>query len=561
MPDRQTETRARLAAAFAQLDDYLERWLAASGNPGLALAVTDRDGIVYERYLGLADAASGRPVEAATPFMIGSISKAFTAIALLGHWQAGRLDLHCPVSDHLPWFRVQPELGAITVHHLLTHTGGLVLGADAAPGGRWEVAALARGGSAWPPGKGYSYSNVGYHALGYVLEQLAGMPSQTAVQASVLDPLGMRDSSATIHAGLYSRMALGHVVLDDERPYRLGDPLRPAPWYLYDRADGALVCPMRDVARFARFLLRSGCTDDGTQLLSDEAFALLTARAVDVDNGSWYGYGVRTDLRDGRVEVGHGGAMVGSFATLLTDRADGLGVVTATNSDGADDAVAARHALDVVRAALAGHALPVPDDPALPRPVDNANDFAGGYEGDAGDFAISVQDGRLTLTPARAADATAAALEPDGNDRFTGPLPGDPPFALVFGRDASGAVDSAHIGERSSYRPGVEPSRPSAQTRRDAAVCTGWYRSFNPWLPAFAVIRRGAGLVISSNLRVDTYDAPLRRVGTRRYLVEHPGAVPDLIAFDTVVDGVALRATISGCAYYRESAAPWATSR
>ena len=94
--------------------------------PGLALAIVRGDQIVYLKGYGRAD-ASGRPVTPQTPFLIGSITKSFTALAVMQLVEAGTVDLDAPVQRYIPWFRVaDPRASAqITVRHLLTMTSGL----------------------------------------------------------------------------------------------------------------------------------------------------------------------------------------------------------------------------------------------------------------------------------------------------------------------------------------------------------------------------------------------------------------------------------------------------
>src|SRR6476469_6685515 len=103
------------------VDALAERILATGATPGLALAVTDRDGGLDVRCYGLADPAAGRPVTAETLFEIGSITKSFTAVCLMRRVDRGELDLQSEVRSLVPLFPVP----AVTVHQLLTHTAGL----------------------------------------------------------------------------------------------------------------------------------------------------------------------------------------------------------------------------------------------------------------------------------------------------------------------------------------------------------------------------------------------------------------------------------------------------
>jgi CubicO group peptidase (beta-lactamase class C family) len=106
------------------LDDFAETVLAQSAAVSLAVAVTDRDRTLAVRSYG--------PVDVATMFQIGSIGKSFTAIVTLQLVDEGLLDLHAPITDALPWFSVRGATTPITLHHLLTHSAGLIRGSELA---------------------------------------------------------------------------------------------------------------------------------------------------------------------------------------------------------------------------------------------------------------------------------------------------------------------------------------------------------------------------------------------------------------------------------------------
>src|SRR5688500_20272804 len=100
------------------------------GTPGHSQIVTDRERTLHAESFGFADLAAEAPVGPGTLFEIGSIGKSFTALVLLRLSERGVVDLGAPVTEYLPWFAVRSEYGPITLHHLLTHTDGIVGGAD-----------------------------------------------------------------------------------------------------------------------------------------------------------------------------------------------------------------------------------------------------------------------------------------------------------------------------------------------------------------------------------------------------------------------------------------------
>ena len=153
-----------LEQAYAQLDAYVHRLLATTCIPGMALAITDRERTLRVSTYGHANLDAQTPIAPNMLFQPGSIGKSFTAIALLQEHEAGRLDLHAPVTQYLPWFEVRSEYSPITIHHLLTHTAGLASGIDFSPDSRGEVWALRESETGWEPGSRWAYSNDGYQA-------------------------------------------------------------------------------------------------------------------------------------------------------------------------------------------------------------------------------------------------------------------------------------------------------------------------------------------------------------------------------------------------------------
>src|SRR5919112_2396769 len=131
-----------LADALSLIDHSIERLMPERGIPGLALAITDRDGLLARRNYGYADLAALNPVDDEALFQFGSIGKSFTAICLLQLAEEGAIDLDAPVSTYLPWFAVRSQYAPITIHHVLTHTAGIIGGSDFPLDPRFEVWAL-----------------------------------------------------------------------------------------------------------------------------------------------------------------------------------------------------------------------------------------------------------------------------------------------------------------------------------------------------------------------------------------------------------------------------------
>ncbi|HEY1016447.1 MAG TPA: serine hydrolase domain-containing protein [Herpetosiphonaceae bacterium] len=290
----------------------LDRWEALDAllaaridgdTSAVAVAVTDRAGLLHASLHGWADRAARRPLGPADLFELGSAGKAWAAICLLQLAEAGRIDLRAPVEAYLPWLAL-PAAEPITFHHLLSHTAGLPEGPDG-PSSRADALALAAQGP-FAPGGDFAYSNIGYNLIGYALEDMLGASYGAIVGERIFGPLGMADSLPATGAADRSRLAAA-----------------AAPFAPCDVASGCAAVTAPDLAAYVRLLLNEGATPGG-RLLSDASFALL-ARPVAPAWGGWYGYGLVSAALDGRRTLGHRGETAGFKSYALADLDAGLG--------------------------------------------------------------------------------------------------------------------------------------------------------------------------------------------------------------------------------------------
>ncbi|MCJ7561746.1 MAG: beta-lactamase family protein, partial [Thermoplasmata archaeon] len=156
------------------IEEYLNKWMKLNGTPGLSLAITDRDRMIASYCIGKADISSHRPVSPHTLFQIGSVSKSFTCIALLQLAEKGVIDLNKKIVSYLPWFETKSGHEDITIHHMMTHTSGLIIGSDALPTAESEVWSLRLTDATSPKGSHFHYSNSAYKTLGILLETITG---------------------------------------------------------------------------------------------------------------------------------------------------------------------------------------------------------------------------------------------------------------------------------------------------------------------------------------------------------------------------------------------------
>jgi CubicO group peptidase (beta-lactamase class C family) len=271
--------------AYGAIDSYLEQQIRRLRIPGLALAIVEGDRITYTRGFGRAR-PNGETPSPQTPFVLGSTTKSFTALAVMQLVEDGKVDLDAPVRRYLPWFRVADPFASalITVRQLLNQTSGLpgipgmdlLADMDAAPGAAERQArGLADLKLSRDPGAGFEYSNLNYNLLGLIVEAAAGQPYSDFIQQRIFAPLQMRHSYTSPAAARQDGLAVGH-------RYWFGYPV-PAPnlpMPAGSLASGQLISTSEDLAHYLIAHLNGGCY--GTvRILSDSGIAELHAAAAE----------------------------------------------------------------------------------------------------------------------------------------------------------------------------------------------------------------------------------------------------------------------------------------
>jgi len=321
-------------ATFDQVDAWLAHQIADAGIPGGAIAVV-RDGVVvHTRGFGIADAA-GRPVTDDTPFVIGSITKSFTALAVMQLVEAGRVDLDEPVARYVPGFRLaDADAGArITVRQLLDHTSGLSTSAGTDPlttpvtSLAARVRDLADVAPVSQPGAAYHYSNANYVVAGRLIELVSGLDYGTYLRRHVLEPLGMATATtdrATAHAeGLSQAHRLWFGIADAREPL--------------DRPDlvsaGFIAASANDMARYLIAQLGGTPVIRGIQPpISAPGLAAMHDGVVPTGLGDQrYGLGWVDATMDGVRVVSHTGSTTDMAAVAALVPGSGMGVAVLLN--------------------------------------------------------------------------------------------------------------------------------------------------------------------------------------------------------------------------------------
>lgn len=562
--------------AYNRIDEYIKTRMTEDKTPGVGLAITDRNETLRAIGYGYSNLDSQTPLTGDTLLEIASIGKSFVSFGLLQEYDAGRLDLHKPVSEYLPWFKVQSDYEPITIHHLLNHTSGITMGVDKGPHGLCEVWDLRNTRTAWAPGSAYYYSNVGYKVLGFVLENITGKLLKDVFEPRILNPLGMTSTHGSILQDSWREMATGYRAFYDDRPPHHSHPLRPVTWHEYSGGDGPIASTPRDMANYVRMILNQG-KGPNSQIVSEKAFGLMTQRyAVEStwdSSEAYYGYGLRvsdvdchvpvktSDLED-RVSpkdsntqspgyIGHSGGAFGYSSNMFADMNQGIGVVVIFNSDGPPGTHSvshdiARFVLRVMTAEMNGDELPfVPTIVDLTK-VENASEYAGVYK--SADTALTfVSDGdSLSLEHG----GERIVLEQRGVDRFYVPHNDFELFHVEFGRVDGEVVEVFHGNDwlvNSKYSGPLTFDYPKEW---DAYV--GKYGTSNQWFPCLRVLLRKGMLYIPdqgvSLPAKGLLSRPLTEIGEGEF---GDVSTPERIKFDTIAEGKAFRVSVTGSDFVR----------
>ena len=525
-----------LRPAFARIDRFVEQAMARNGTPGLALALVDRRGLLTVRTYGYADLERRLPVTADTRFEIGSISKSFTVIALLQEVEAGRLDLHRPVRQYLPWFTPATRWRPVTPHDLLTHTSGLPGDRDDVPSSPAQAYAARERTLGSAPGTYWAYSNIGYQVLGALLEKLTGKPLPAVIQERILGPLGMTASQAQFTDSTRPFMAKGYQSLHNDRPSRSADPLVVAPWIEYGSGDGSIIATAADLGRYLTMLLNRG------SLLSEASWSRMMHPSAPIGAGEGsYGYGMFIDSLDGRPTFAHSGGMLGYTSYLIGDPTQGIGAVAFVNGPGSAGG-AARFALLALGAAMRGDSLPAVPVLDAPTHVAHADRYTGIYRMANGDSLTLIAEGdRLLLLRGD----KRLALEPYDDDAFLVPGNDFPLYPLRFAGDSTGMTEAWYGGD---WYPAERYAGPRTFTvSRLWKAFAGHYEIMQPWEPSFrVVVRKGKLWAITP----DGTEQPLTLLAGGEYRIGVPQSA-ERLRFGPVVEGRVLSADWSGMRFYR----------
>lgn len=262
-----------------RIDTYIEQQRHRLHIPGVSLAIVAGDQVMHLRGFGQAHPGGGVP-SPQTPFFIGSLTKSFTALAIMQLVEAGKIELDASVQRYLPWFRVaDPQASAqMTVRHLLNQTSGLPTSSgeisladfDNRPDAtRRQACALSSIALTRPVGSAFEYSNANYNLLGLIIEAVNGATYADYLQRRIFAPLDMNHTYTSRDLAQQNGLAMGHQYWFT---IPVAVPHMPIPQG--SLPGGMLISSAEDMAHYLIALLNGGRYKNG-QILSSTGVAEL----------------------------------------------------------------------------------------------------------------------------------------------------------------------------------------------------------------------------------------------------------------------------------------------
>lgn len=344
-----------LAANFRLMEQWIQSQVSYRGLPGISVGIVYDQELVYARGFGLRDLRRQTPATPSTIYRIASLTKLFTATAIMQLRDQGKLRLDDPVEQYLPWFKLKnpfPDQPSITIRHLLTHTSGLPREAaypywtdNKFPSRTELIRGLENQEMVFPPEDKIKYSNLGMAVAGEIVAEVAGMPYSEFVGRYILEPLGMKSTTVYFQDSQSDRLAAGY-------SRRLEDSTRKVMPFTNAKAMVAaanMSSTIEDLAQFASLQFRDRQIVFGNQILKASTIKeMQRVQWLSPDWKSGRAIGFETWREQERTVVGHSGWVAGYRSQFSFLPKEKIAVIVLTNADDGDPGFFAENILKIV---------------------------------------------------------------------------------------------------------------------------------------------------------------------------------------------------------------------
>jgi CubicO group peptidase (beta-lactamase class C family) len=424
-----------------KFDDYLKASLRLQHFNGAALVAKDGK-VIFAKGYGMADAEHFIANGPDTKYLMGSVTKQFTAAAILQLAEKKKLNLNDPIGKYLPDYP-RPAADKVTIHHLLTHTSGIPGFTElpefrsiyTKPSTHDEIVATFEDlPLQFEPGSEWKYSNSGYFLLGMIIEKVSGQDYGDYLRSHIFEPLGMKNTGYPKGAMESPGLAIGYTSDSSGNTVRAVMTHSSIPF-----SAGALYSTVGDMVKWDAGL-RNG--------------RILTRESLDkmfTPYKEKYGYGWMVDTLYGHQLAMHGGGIEGFVCDFARFLDQPFCVMVFSNNQ---DASAEKVAMGLVAIANGQpYDVPVRKTPAAVDP-NSLTDFVGAYQVSPEIFRTVMREGDSLFVQRTGGDRRR--LHPEGKDKFY--YENDNAITLTFVRDASGKVTDQviHQNGRDQKCPRVE---------------------------------------------------------------------------------------------------------
>ncbi|MCX7813508.1 MAG: serine hydrolase [Pseudothermotoga sp.] len=291
---------------FAKLEEFIFEKMRQTKMPALSIALVEDGKVIYARGFGFRQLETFAPADENTIYGVGSITKSFTALAVVKLAEEGKIDLDDQLEKYLP-IKLKPFGEPVRVRHLLYHASGVPsLGYAEAfidgmfnLGENWlpvkdpeDILMFAKDAESWAftkPGERFFYSNCGYVMLGRIVSKITGMPYEEYVKRHILEPLGMTRSHFYRHEVEKDPNVAAGYMFD---PQTHAHVRKPFPYGI--SSDGGLLSNVMDLAKYLMFYMNRG-KFNGERIVSKETIESMEEGYIPVPWESFgdekYGYG------------------------------------------------------------------------------------------------------------------------------------------------------------------------------------------------------------------------------------------------------------------------------
>lgn len=382
------------AEIISKVDAIVAEHLKKPGSAGVSVGVARKGQVIVAKGYGLADVELDVPANKDTMFRIGSVTKQFTAAAIMRFVEQGKISLDDDLSKYLPDFPLQGN--AVTIRHLLNHTSGIPSYTEL---DEWfklipqelthdEMLALVKDKPFdFKPGEKYKYNNTAYYMLGMIIEKISGKPPTSGgggyaehMQDEFFKPLGLERTTYGFNTPIIKNRAKGYGAtdgkLENAPPLGMSQPF----------AAGSLISTGEDLVKWS-MALTSG------KVVKPESFAMMSTPTV-LPNGenTHYGFGLEIGEFEGHRSIHHGGGIHGFNSMLVYLPDDDVHIAVICNSP----AGSGRITNDIAKAVLGIEKVVAKDVPITPELMKR---IVGNYKLKQMDVKISAKDGKAMVQP------------------------------------------------------------------------------------------------------------------------------------------------------------------